>query len=118
MAFVALYRGVPFFTAIKPLMFRSFLAFAKAVDHGLMYLKAFLPAACCFFVTIFPVLLFIKSPFLKPPLVFVVLPSPRNTTAFARGPLAMKDTRFDFMTFCTFMKAISTISKLLKEANT
>merc|ERR1719463_380456 len=53
---------------------------------------AFLPAACCFLVTIFPRLFFVKSVFLNPLVVFTL--SPRNTAAFARGPLAMKDTPF------------------------
>merc|ERR1719158_334639 len=66
---------------------------------------AFLPLAWAFLLTTFPVLLFIKSVFFRPPGVFSLLQ--RNTTDRAYFPLAMIDTFFAFMAFIAFIAFIA-----------
>merc|ERR1712224_889917 len=48
-SFALLYKGVPFLTSAKPLIFNSFRAAITATIHG-----CFSPAACCFLLTTLP----------------------------------------------------------------
>merc|ERR1719265_2509044 len=103
-----LYSAEPFLIATKPFTPSSFLAFWTASVQPLMFLYAFLPAACCFLVTTLPVLLFMRSDFFSPVYVFSL--PPKNTLAFARLPFAMMLTVFFFMAFMAFIAFIAFIT--------
>merc|ERR1719359_186792 len=100
-----LYSAEPFLTATKPFTPSSFLAFWTASVQALMYLYAFLPAACDFLVITLPVLLFMRSDFFSPVYVFSL--PPKNTLAFARLPFAILLTVFFFMAFMAFIAFIA-----------
>merc|ERR1719230_1324985 len=107
----SLYSAEPFLMGTKPFTPSSFLAFWTASVQPLMFLYAFLPAACCFLVTTLPVLLFMRSDFFSPVYVFSL--PPKNTLAFARLPFAMMLTVFFFMAFMAFMAFITFIANAM-----
>merc|ERR1719285_1314034 len=78
--FSVIKRGVPFLMTENPVIPRFALAFITAFCHfWIPLLKIFLPLWYLFLETIFPVLFWHKSVFVRPPLVFNRVP--RNTCA-------------------------------------
>merc|ERR1719310_2209250 len=76
--------------------------------QALMNLYAFLPAALDFLLTILPLLLFVRSDFFSPPVVFSL--PPRKTLTFARLPFAITLTFFAFIAFIAFMAFMAFIA--------
>merc|ERR550514_940860 len=93
-SFALRYRGVPFFTAEKPLIFKAARAFFTAMIQGLA-----LPKALLFLIRSFAVM---------PPTVFALLP--RSTITLAMRPFAILLTVFFFMAFMAFIAFIAFIA--------
>ena len=108
---VVIFPEISPFIAQKPLMPNSLRAEITADVQLEMNLKAFLPCAFCFLLTILFLLFFMRSERDCPDAVFSLLPMPLKTTTFANLPRAILLTAFFFITrpfiavfaFATFM---------------